>query len=86
MHPRNDTRIYTKQALSLFEFAEQVDSIVADGLGSSFEKKTGISYFDLGKPKGKKIFDLFKNYLGIIRVVYKLRPIVIHFHDLSFYR
>ena len=67
MHPRNDTRIYTKQALSLsLSLQNKLTLIVADGLGSFFEKKTGISYFDLGKPKGKKIFDLFKNYLGII--------------------
>ena len=79
VHPRNDTRIFLKQCLSLSKSGFTVSLIVADGLGN--DNKKGVNILDVGL---KHKFRLFR-FLLTTRKVYKkgisINADIYHFHD-----
>ena len=79
VHPRYDTRIFTKECCSLAKVeGYEVSLIVADGLGD--EENNGVQILDVGKLQGrmKRIFKTSKN---IFIKALELDSDIYHFHD-----
>ena len=78
VHPRRDTRIFYRECVSLYKEGYDVTLIVADGLGEECFK--GVNIIDLGKAKNR-IANLFCGYFNILKIIKKLKPELVHFHD-----
>ncbi|MDD4150535.1 MAG: glycosyltransferase family 4 protein [Bacteroidales bacterium] len=77
-HTRYDVRIFHKECKSLTKVFEQVNLIVADGLGD--EIKDGINIYDIGKPKGRT--DRFLKMPGkALTKALEIKSNIYHLHD-----
>jgi glycosyltransferase involved in cell wall biosynthesis len=78
VHPRYDTRIYRKMAISLALEGNTVYLLVADGLGSCISNDVNI--IDIGKPKNR--IDRIFNFVGkALRLINSINVDLIHLHD-----
>lgn len=78
VHPRYDTRIYRKMAMSLALEGNTVYLLVADGFGSCISDN--INIIDIGKPRNR--IDRILNFVGkALRVINSLDVDLIHLHD-----
>ncbi|MEJ6791720.1 MAG: glycosyltransferase [Lacinutrix sp.] len=64
--------------MSLVKEGYQVILIVSDGFGN--ESVEGVRVLDLGKAKGR-ISNFINSYFAILKLVKKLNPDLVHFHD-----
>ncbi len=79
VHPRYDTRIFTKECCSLTKLRRyEVSLIVADSLGD--EKKNGVHIFDVGKLHGR-FNRMFRTTKNILAKAIELDSDIYHFHD-----
>ncbi len=77
-HTRYDVRIFHKECKSLSKEFEQVNLIVADGLGD--EIKDGINIYDIGKPKNRS--DRFlKMSSKAFKKALEIQANIYHLHD-----
>jgi|TARA_R100000049_G_C1954646_1_gene106635 hypothetical protein len=80
VHPREDSRIRSKEVASLAGVHDDVVLLVQDGLGDEFDKKGGYRVIDTG-PRLRRISRMTVGAWRMIRAVTKLKPQVAHFHD-----
>lgn len=81
VHPRDDSRIRSKQVNSLArEFNGQVSLFVQDGLGNELDKEFGYRVVDTG-PRLRRIRRMTIGAWRMIAAVKRARPAVAHFHD-----
>ncbi|MDY0143185.1 MAG: glycosyltransferase [Bacteroidales bacterium] len=77
-HTRYDVRIFHKECKSLSKTFENVNLIVADGLGD--EIKDGINIYDIGKPKNRT--DRFlKMSSKALKKALEIKSDIYHLHD-----
>lgn len=80
VHPRNDPRIFEKEAVSLVKmFPGTVTVVVADGLGD--QVRLGVEIIDLGKIAGGRIRRFLLGSWRALRRLRSIRPRIVHFHD-----
>ncbi|MCB9094287.1 MAG: glycosyltransferase family 4 protein [Halobacteriovoraceae bacterium] len=78
VHPRYDTRVFSKEIKSLQKKFGEVNFIVADGQGD--EVVDGIKIYDVGKPNNRKE-RMFLTTRKVLKKVKSLNCQVAHFHD-----
>lgn len=84
VHPRQDTRVFHRQARTLAEQPGlELHLVVADGKGSRTEESDGVAIrvVDIGKPPGGRVGRMIIGSWRAIRAVVSLRARVAHFHD-----
>ena len=82
VHPRVDARIRIKEVGSLAEaFAEPIALFVQDGKGDTVEADGMVQVIDVGQPPGRRFVRMIVGTWRMWRVVWNIRPRVIHFHD-----
>ncbi|MEA3447108.1 MAG: glycosyltransferase family 4 protein [Bacteroidota bacterium] len=79
VHPRNDTRIYHKELMSLKAAGNQVTLIVADGKGNE-TTSDGIDILDVGKASGR-LSRILKTRKKVFILALNQNAQVYHFHD-----
>lgn len=79
LHPRNDTRIFTKECTSLAKAGYEVFLIVSDGLGD--EIKNGVNILDVGKISGGRLKRMTTTSRAVYRKALQLDGDIYHFHD-----
>ena len=79
VHPRYDTRIFIKQAVSLYCAGFNVTFVVADGKGD--EVKKGIQIVDVGVGRFGRIGRITLTALAVYKKVKRVNADVYHFHD-----
>lgn len=78
VHSRFDTRIFIKECKSLVDAGFDVSLVVADGKGN--EVSSGISIFDVGKPKNR-IERMLKTTKRVLAKARELNCGIYHLHD-----
>ncbi|MDY4464689.1 MAG: glycosyltransferase [Candidatus Treponema excrementipullorum] len=79
-HTRYDSRIFSKECVSLVKAGYNVNLIVCDGLGD--EIKSGVSIIDAGNFREKARLKRFRESpKAIKKILLQNNPDVIHFHD-----
>lgn len=79
VHPRDDNRIFYKEVPAIASLpGHQVSAIVADGLGN--ESRVGYKVLDLGHT-GSRLSRFLKGNWRAYRLIKKINPQVVHFHD-----
>lgn len=79
-HTRYDSRIFSKECVSLVKAGYNVNLIVCDGLGN--ELKSGVSIIDAGNFREKARLKRFRETPKAIKnILLQNNPDVIHFHD-----
>ena len=78
VHKRYDVRIFHKECKSLSKTFEQVNLIVADGLGD--EIKDGINIYDISKPKNRTDRFLKMSKRALIKAL-EVQSNIYHLHD-----
>ncbi|MDD2636240.1 MAG: glycosyltransferase family 4 protein [Bacteroidales bacterium] len=78
VHTRYDVRIFHKECKSLSKAFEQVNLIVADGLGD--EIKDGVNIYDIGKPKSRTDRFLKMSSRALKKAV-EIQSEIYHLHD-----
>lgn len=80
VHTRYDSRIFSKECVSLVKAGYNVNLIVCDGLGN--EIKSGVSIIDAGNFREKARLKRFRESPKAIKnILLQNNPDVIHFHD-----
>lgn len=80
VHPRDDIRIAVKQCATLAAaFPDDVELVVADGLGAGRYKNVNIT--DLGSIGPSKLARPFMGFFRAVKLLRSRRPDVLHFHD-----
>ena len=77
-HPRFDTRIFTKEAVSLVKSGYEVVLVVADSLGD--EVKEGVFIYDVGKCGGR-FCRVTKSVNAVFKKALELNCDIYHLHD-----
>lgn len=82
VHPRNDIRIFVKQAQTLAEkLSHRVFLMVADGKGNVEASRGSVSIIDIGQIDGpfwrRVLFGSWRS----LQAIRKLKPSIVHFHD-----
>lgn len=78
VHPRNDTRIFFKQCVSLAAHGYQVNLVVADGFGDA--QVSGVRIYDVGATKGR--FNRIRKVpTRILAQAIRLDADLYHLHD-----
>lgn len=80
VHPRDDSRIRSKEVASLSRAFDDVALYVQDGLGNEIDARHGYSVVDTG-PRLPRLKRMFVGGWRMFRAVLKARPKVAHFHD-----
>lgn len=81
LHPRHDSRILSKECVSLSEVGHEVSLLVADGSGD--EQVGRVAIVDMGLPTGRFASRVVPMWRAM-RHVQRTAPDVIHFHDPMF--
>lgn len=80
VHPRHDTRVFTREANSIGQLANvELEIVVADGLGH--ETRENYHIHDIGRPRGGRLTRFSLTYLRALKYVRSQRPDVLHIHD-----
>ena len=82
VHPRNDTRIFKKELISLSEYYDHADLLVADGKGNSnFNDR--IDIYDLGRISNRLLIRIIINPIRALVFILKNQNkySLFHFHD-----
>lgn len=77
-HPRFDVRIFHKECVSLANHFEEVNLLVADGLGD--ESVNGVKIHDIGKPTGRKERFLTSGKKAL-KMAVLIKADIYHLHD-----
>ena len=77
VHRRYDTRIFIKECQTLAKYYK-VYLVVADGKGD--ERKKGVDFYDIGKPKGR-IYRILNTTNKILKKALELDCDIYHLHD-----
>ena len=80
VHPRDDSRIRSKEVASLTRVFDDVQLYVQDGLGDEIDLQHGYRIIDTG-PRLPRIKRMVVGGWRMFRAVLKARPHVAHFHD-----
>ena len=80
VHPRDDSRIRSKEVVSLVQAFGDVCLYVQDGLGDEINPSFGYRIVDTG-PRLPRLKRAFIGGLRMFRAVLKARPQIAHFHD-----
>lgn len=80
VHPRDDSRIRSKEVASLSGTFNDVRLYVQDGLGDEVDPRHGYRIIDTG-PRLPRIKRMVVGGWRMFRAVLKARPYVAHFHD-----
>ncbi len=78
-HPRNDIRIFEKEALSLLKSGFEVSLIVADGLGD--EIKNGVQIIDAGCQSKGRLGRMTLTVTGVYKKAVGINADIFHLHD-----
>ena len=79
VHPRDDTRIFYKECVSLARAGYDVVQVVGDGRGD--EVVNGVRIVDIGVPPIGRIARMRRQPRRAWDTVLSLRPALVHFHD-----
>lgn len=79
VHQRYDTRIYSKQCVSLARRYSEVSYVVADGKGDTFQQQVYIR--DLGNSFRLRLERMLKGFLLVIRSSVVRGADIVHVHD-----
>lgn len=80
VHPRDDSRIRSKEIATLARTFGDVRLYVQDGLGDEMDADLGYRIVDTG-PRQRRIPRMVSGAWRMIRAVARARPDVAHFHD-----
>lgn len=80
VHPRDDSRIRSKQLDSLARTFGKVSLYVQDGRGNQVDPKLGYQIVDTG-PRLSRLLRMSVGGWRMFRAVWKAKPKVAHFHD-----
>jgi glycosyltransferase involved in cell wall biosynthesis len=80
VHPRDDSRIRSKEVASLARAFGDVSLYVQDGLGNERDSILGYSVVDTG-PRLPRLKRMMVGGWRMFRAVWKAKPHVAHFHD-----
>ena len=78
-HPRTDSRIFLKMCSALASHGFEVNLVVADGLGNSYNNNVKI--VDTGRCLRGRLCRMTKGVIGVYRAAVKLNADVYHLHD-----
>ena len=80
VHPRDDSRIRSKEVASLAQVFNDVQLYVQDGLGDEIDPQHEYRIIDTG-PRLPRVKRMVVGGWRMFRAVWKARPHVAHFHD-----
>jgi glycosyltransferase involved in cell wall biosynthesis len=82
VHPRNDVRIFIKQARTLAtEMPHKVWLVVSDGKADDNKNQGRVSVHDLGNLGSGRLIRMLRGPWCAFCAIGKIRPTIVHFHD-----